>query len=95
VGVNGNQASQTFTVTYTDSTTQSFTQSVSDWVHPQNFAGETTAVTMVHRDQSGGTTQVRTVHLYGYAFTLNGGKSVKSITLPKTRNVVVLAITLR
>ena len=29
--VNGNQANQTFIVTYTDGTTSSFTQSVSDW----------------------------------------------------------------
>jgi hypothetical protein len=93
-GVNGNQASQSFTVTYTDNTTQSFTQSVSDWAHPQNFAGESVAVTMAHRDISDGTTQVRTVNLFAYSFGINNGKTVKSITLPNNRNVVVLAITL-
>ena len=30
-GVNGSQANQTFTVTYTDNSTQTFTQSFSDW----------------------------------------------------------------
>jgi hypothetical protein len=35
-GVNGNQASQTFTVTYSDNSTQSFTQSLSDWFTPQS-----------------------------------------------------------
>ena len=30
-GVNGNQPSQTFTVNYTDGTSQTFTQSISDW----------------------------------------------------------------
>jgi hypothetical protein len=94
-GVNGNQASQTFTVTYTDGTTQSFTQSVSDWAHPQNFAGESIAVSMAHRDLNNGTTQVRTVNLFAYSFTLNSGKTVKSVTLPNNRNVVVLALTLR
>ena len=93
-GVNGNQLSQTFTVTYTDNTTQTFTQSVSDWAHPQNFAGESIAVTMAHRDLSNGTTQVRTVNLFAYSFGINNGKTVKSITLPTNRNVVVLAITL-
>jgi hypothetical protein len=93
-GVNGNQASQAFTVTYTDNTTQSFTQSVSDWAHPQNFAGESIAVTMAHRDISDGTTQVRTVNLFAYSFAVNNTKTVKSITLPNNRNVVVLAITL-
>ncbi|HEV3317102.1 MAG TPA: discoidin domain-containing protein [Candidatus Angelobacter sp.] len=92
--VNGNQASQTFTVTYTDNTTQSFIQSVSDWAHPQNFAGESIAVTMAHRDISDGTTQVRTVNLFAYSFGTNNGKTVKSIALPNSRNVVVLAITL-
>ncbi len=93
-GVNGNQASQAFTLTYTDNTTQSFTQSVSDWAHPQNFAGESIAVTMAHRDISDGTTQVRTVNLFAYGFAVNNTKAVKSITLPNSRNVVVLAITL-
>jgi hypothetical protein len=94
-GVNGNQASQTFTVHFSDGTSQSFTQSVSDWAHPQNFAGETTVATMAHRDKSDGTTQTRTVNLFGYAFTLNNGKTVSSITLPATRNVVVLAMSLK
>jgi hypothetical protein len=94
-GVNGNQASQAFTVHFSDGTSQSFTQSVSDWAHPQNFAGETIAATMAHRDQSTGATQTRTVNLFGYVFTLNNSKTVSSITLPATRNVVVLAISLK
>ncbi|PYX91112.1 MAG: hypothetical protein DMG67_11130 [Acidobacteria bacterium] len=93
-GVNGNQASQTFTVHFSDSTSQSFTQSVSDWAHPQSFAGETIVATMAHRDQTTGATQIRTVNLYGYVFTLNSSKTVSSITLPGTRNVVVLAMNL-
>src|SRR5271166_2838595 len=40
-GVNGNQPNQTFIVTYTDGTTASFTQSLSDWYTPQQYAGET------------------------------------------------------
>ena len=39
-GVNGNQANQTFTVNYSDGTSTSFTQSLSDWFTPQNYAGE-------------------------------------------------------
>jgi hypothetical protein len=93
-GVNGNQSSQALTVTYTDGTTSSFTQSFSDWVHPQSFAGESIAVSMAHRDNSDGTTQVRTVNLYNYDFALNGSKTVSSITLPSNTNVAVLAITL-
>ena len=39
-GVNGSQANQTFTVTYTDGTTATFIQSISDWAIPQGYAGE-------------------------------------------------------
>ena len=92
--VNGNQPGQTFTVTYTDGTTSKFTQSLSDWYTPQVYAGESQAVTMNYRDNSTGTTDGRTFYLYGYSFTLNGAKTVKSVALPQNRNVVVLAITL-
>jgi hypothetical protein len=93
-GVNGNQASQAFVVTFTDGTSTTFTQSVSDWFTPQNFSGESKAFTMSYRDRSNGTKDSRTFLLYGYSFALNSGKTVSSITLPGNRNVVVLAITL-
>src|SRR4029077_3845683 len=44
-GVNGNQPNLTFTVKYTDGTSATFTQSVSDWFTPQNYSGESKAVT--------------------------------------------------
>ena len=93
-GVNGNQTGQTFTVTYTDGTTTVFTQSMSDWFTPQTYAGETQAITMNYRDFSTGGTDGEVFHLYGYSFTLNSAKTVRSIALPKNRNVVALAITL-
>ncbi len=43
-GVNGSQANQTFTVTYTDGTTATFTQSISDWAIPKGYPGEATAL---------------------------------------------------
>jgi len=90
--VNGNQPSQTFTVTYSDGTTSKFTQSLSDWFMPQNFAGESKAVTMAYRDNSDGTRDGRTFQLYGYSFNLNNNKAAIGITLPTNRNVVVLEI---
>lgn len=93
-GVNGSQTNQTFTVTYTDGTTSTFTQSLSDWCVPQNYPGESQAVPMSYRDNSNGTRDTRTVLLYGYTFNLTSSKTVKTITLPANRNVVVLAITL-
>lgn len=93
-GVNGSQTSQKFTVTYTDGTTTSFTQSLSDWCTPQNYPGESNAISMPYRDNSNGTRDTRTVILYGYTFNLSSSKTVKSISLPSNRNVVALAINL-
>ena len=93
-GVNGNQVAQKFTVTYTDGSTASFTQSLSDWCNPQGYTGEYNAVPMAYRDLSNGTRDNRTVMLYGYTFNLSSSKTVKSITLPANRNVVVLAMDL-
>jgi hypothetical protein len=93
-GVNGNQASQTFTVTYSDGTTSTFTQSLSDWFTPQSYAGESKAVTMAYRDVYNGTKNNQTFYLYAYSFTLNSAKTVSSLTLPTNANIVVFAVTL-
>lgn len=92
--LNGNQASQKFTVTYSDGTTTSFTQNLSDWFTPQNYSGESEAATMAYRDTSAGTKDNRTFYLYGYSFALNNKKTVKSITLPSNSNVAIIAISL-
>jgi hypothetical protein len=91
-GVNGAQLDQAFVVTYTDGSTQTFTQSLSDWYTPANYAGETTAATMAYRIKSTGVTQAGPLYLYAYTFTLNGAKTVQSLTLPGNANVVVVAL---
>ena len=93
-GVNGGQANQTFTVTYTDGTTTVVKQSVSDWFYPQNYAGESTVVTTAYRLTSAGAPDTGPCYIYGYSFALNSAKTVKSITLPGNANVIVLAIDL-
>jgi alpha-L-arabinofuranosidase len=91
----GNQAAQTFTVTYTDNTTSTFTQSLSDWGTPQSYTGETIASTMAYRlTPNGSQTSGSSWYLYSYSFALNNSKTVKSFSLPNSRNVVVLAVTL-
>ncbi len=90
--VNGNRVNQTFTVNYNDGTSTNFTQSMSDWFSPQNYAGETKALQMAYRVESNGALDNRTFYLYGYSFALNGAKTLTSLTLPKTRNVIVLAV---
>ncbi len=93
-GVNGNQASQTFTVHYSDGSSSTVLQSLSDWFTPQGYTGESVAATMAYRDTAGGAQDDRTFNLYGYSFTLNNAKTATSITLPNNVDVVVLALTL-
>jgi hypothetical protein len=92
--VNGRQQSQPLIVTYSDGTRSTFTQSFSDWGRPQNFSGESKAVTMAYRDRSTGGRDSHTFVLYGYSLAIDKSRTVSSITLPNNRNVVVLAITL-
>jgi hypothetical protein len=101
-GIEGDQASQTVTVTYTDSTTSQFTQSFSDWCSALNGggctstgsnSGESVAVAMPYRDSAGGADN-RVSYLDHYSFALNTSKTVQSVTLPNNRDVVVLAATL-
>ena len=92
--VNGNQAAETFTVTYTDTSTATFTQSVSDWANQQFYAGETRLLTMSYRNQSGGGLQILNVSVDGYVFTLDQIRTVKSITLPNDSNLTLLSMAL-
>jgi hypothetical protein len=93
-GVEGNQKSQTFTVTYTDGTSSKFTQSLSDWFTPQKYAGESEGVAFSYRNFDNGTKDNRTFSLYEYKFALTNTKTVQSITLPNNSHVAVLAATL-
>lgn len=93
-GVNGNMESQNFLVTYNDNTIQTNTQSVSDWFTPENFPGESAAVSMAYRNQAAGTKDEETFLVYGYSFSLNPTNTVKSVTLPDNANVKIFALTL-
>jgi hypothetical protein len=91
--VQGNHVNQTFVVTYTDGSSDTFTQSMSDWLSPQNYPGETKVLTMPYRVRVQGTLN-GTVYLYGYSFTINSTKAVASLALPKNRDIVILAVDL-
>jgi hypothetical protein len=92
--VDGNQVNQTFIVHYTDGTTSTLTQSMSDWATPQNYSGESQAVQMPYRIIASGATGNGPFYLYGYSLAVNSAKTLASITLPANRNVVVVAIDL-
>jgi hypothetical protein len=89
----GAQTNQSFVVTYTDGTTTTIKQSLSDWWGaPSNFAGESQVLKMPYLVTPTGATMNEAVYVYGYSFAINSAKAVKSLTLPNNRNVVVLAI---
>ena len=93
-GTNGAQTSQRFTVNYTNGTSTTFTQSLSDWANPANYSGETKVVTMPYVAEYNGTTYTVNVYLYGYSFAINNTLTVKSVKIPNDDNVNVMALTL-
>jgi serine/threonine protein kinase len=91
--VEGDQESQAFIVIYSDGTSSSFSQNLSDWYTPQNYPGESEVVMTPYR-LAGGHRDDRTFYLYGYSFALDPMKSIRSIILPPNDNVAVFAISL-
>jgi hypothetical protein len=94
VGVNGSQDMQTFLLTYTEGTSSSFTQSLSDWNAPRSFDGESVAVSVPYRLEGDAGTEDGTFHLFAYSFALEKSRVVSSMSLPNNRDVLVFAMTL-
>jgi hypothetical protein len=93
--VNGNvTTASTFVVTYTDNTTVSVTQHLSDWVFPLNYTGESVLTCVPYRNNSNGSKDAHLTCVFGYQIPLDSTKIVQSITLPPTRNNVFLAMAL-
>jgi len=95
----GGVTAQAFVVTYTDGTTQTFSQGISDWHNPQGYAGESKAVAMAYKNLANGTkvnmsSTKAPYYVYGYSFTLDATKVVRSLTLPNQGNINILAIDL-
>jgi predicted outer membrane repeat protein len=93
-GVDGNQLNQSFTLTFSDGSSETVTQSFSDWCVFQGYANETVLSSMNYRDTSSGGQNVNTPHVYGYAFPIPTGKILTSITLPNDPNLIILAMNL-
>ncbi|MGO8700130.1 MAG: protease pro-enzyme activation domain-containing protein [Limisphaerales bacterium] len=93
--VNGAQQGQLFTVIYTDGTTATFSQNLSDWSGSLSYPGESIVASMAYRDINNGTQDTVThANLYGYSFGLNNTKTVRSLKLPFNGDVLVAAVTL-
>lgn len=94
LAVEGEQETQTFTVNYTDGTSSSFTQSLSDWADSGNLPGESAAVEMPYRLVADGSKDENPFNACAYSFSLDPAKTVQSVSLSTNRNVLVLAMTL-
>jgi hypothetical protein len=92
--VNGEQDNQTFTVHYSDGTTQTFIRNQYDWSATAYNSQARIALRMSYRDSSNGTSSARYTSLYVTSFALTSSKTVVGITLPNNANVEVLAMTL-
>ena len=93
-GVNGGASNQTITVTYTDGSTQTFTQSYTDWFNSSGAAGEVKAIQMPYRLNSSGGQGGGPCYLSEYTYGLNPAKTIASVTLPNNGNVKIVAMDL-
>lgn len=91
---NGSQQNQQITLTFTDGTTDGWTQSFSDWTGPQNYAKEAIIQKQSERVNQVGNVHSETNYVYGYAYKIPAGKTLASIKLPNNANVGILGMTM-
>ena len=89
--VNNSGSSYTFTVNYTDGSVSTVVN-MSDWVNALNWPGEYSVKCNVARNGSNGSSQGDSTCVYGYQISVDPSRIVQSITLPASREAVILAI---
>ena len=93
---NGDQLSQKITLTFTDGTTETWTQSFTDWSNngnsalPQPYSGEFLIETQPERINQEGNLTPTPAYVFAYGYNLQG-KQLASITLPDNENVGILS----
>jgi hypothetical protein len=92
--VNGDRPRRTFIVTYSDGTQARFTRTIGGWSRPSRRAGAAAAVTTSYRDTTKGKRQPGRYRVYEYTISLDPTREVRSLTLPRDADVVLLAATL-
>jgi len=73
----------TATITYTDTSTQTFPLALTDWWNPAPLQGNQTVATCSYLNTQTGI-QNQTVNLYYTDVALEAGKTIQSVTLPST-----------
>ncbi|MGH7169118.1 MAG: S53 family peptidase [Gemmataceae bacterium] len=92
--VNGNQVNQPFTVTYTNGLSQTFDQSLTNWLSFPSYPNEQRAEQMSYYRNANGTEVAGPDYMSAFVLPLNLTLQVKSITLPNDSNVEVLGMLL-
>ena len=97
-GANGNQLNQPFTLNFTDGSTETWTQSFTDWTNngntakPTLLAGESIIREQSYRINQLGNNVVASTYTYGYTHRISKGKTLASLTLPKNNNLGILSV---
>jgi hypothetical protein len=91
--ISGTQASQGFTVTYADGTSQTVTQSLSDWMSAVPQIGEKIALSLPYR-WSATAKEFGNFHLFQYSLPLDPTRVLSGFTLPSNAKVKLLGATL-
>jgi hypothetical protein len=91
--VNGDQLDQSFTVAYTDGSSQVIARSLSDWIAAQPKADERIAECMPYR-WSVTAKEYGNFHLFQYSLPLDATRTLRAFTPPPNANVKLLAATL-
>ena len=81
------------TIGYTDGSTAQVPITVADWCGSP-APGSTTVLAMPHRIRTGQGVDGPPVSLFGFALPLDGGKQVRSVSLPDDARLNLYAITL-
>jgi hypothetical protein len=91
------QTDQPFVITYADGSTSSASVSLSSWAQSSGYTGETIVLTTptLHTPAPPSPQLVTgPVNIYGYQIPVDSAKTVQSITLPATRDVVIFGMAL-
>ena len=89
----GGQTNEPFILTYNDSNgTVTDTVNMSAWTAPAGYAGESVVAATTYADTKSGGSNSGTYDLYGYQIPADPTRTLVSITLPSTRNVVIMAL---
>ena len=86
VSAEGVQRDQTFTLHFTDGSTQPSTQSISDWSNYSENPGQSVVAIQSYRNESNGSPYGNETYIYGFVLPLNG-KTLESIELPSNSKV--------